>query len=171
MVPGTVVLICEPCLAFLRTSSGSYRTGIPGRMALVGSECAGWRRAVSRILTSLGQRDTGSKSEVGLGAGLLIREAVQRHAGALPYGSFSDPYNTVCVRTASEYCSAQGMVPGSVVLTCEPCFAFLRMFSSSYRAGVPGRMALVGSECAGRRRAVSRVPTSPGHGIGVTGSE
>ena len=29
MVPGTVVLTCEPCLAFLRPSSGSFRTRSP----------------------------------------------------------------------------------------------------------------------------------------------
>ena len=91
----------------------------------------------------------------------------QRHMGALPYGSFSAPYNTVerdvgvyntvCVRVAAEYCSAQGIVSGIVVLTCEPCLAFLRTSSGSYQAGVPGRMAPVGSECTGRRRAVSRV--------------
>ena len=56
--------------------------------------------------------------------------------GALPYGSFSGPYNTVegdvgayntvCVRVAVEYYSVQGMVPSIVVLTCEPCLAFLR---------------------------------------------
>ena len=96
----------------------------------------------------------------------------QRHVGALPYGSFSDPYNTVegdvrayntvHVRVAAEYCSAQGMLPGTVVLTCEPCLAFLRTSSGSHRAGVPGRMAPVGSECAGRRRAVSRIPANPG---------
>ena len=92
--------------------------------------------------------------------------------GGLPYGSFSGPYNpvegdvgaynTICVRVAVEYCSMHGMVPGTVVLTCEPCLAFLRTPSGSFRAGVPGRMALVGSECAGRRRAVGRVPTSSG---------
>ena len=78
MVPGTVVLTCEPCLAFLRTSSGSYRAGIPGRMAPVGSECAGRRRAVSRVPTSPGRRDAGSELEVGLGVGLPIEEAVRR---------------------------------------------------------------------------------------------
>ena len=102
---------------------------------------------------------------------------VQRHAGVLPYGSSSGPYNTVggdvgtyntvCVRVAVEYCFVQGMVPGTVVLTCEPCLAFLRTSSSSYRAGIPGRMALVGSECVDRRRAVSRVLTSLGRGVGV----
>ena len=83
--------------------------------------------------------------------------------GALSYGSFSGPYNTVCVRAAIEYCSMQGMVPSIVVLTCEPCLAFLCTPSSSYGMGVPGRMALVDSECAGRRRAVSRVLMSPSH--------
>ena len=37
--------------------------------------------------------------------------------------------------------------------------------------GAPGRMALVGPQCAGQRRAVSRLPASPGHGVGVVGSE
>ena len=73
-----------------------------------------------------------------------------------------DAYNIVCVRVAAEYYSMQGMVPSIVVLTREPCPAFLHTSPGSYRAGVPGRMAPVGSECAGRRRAVSRVPTSPG---------
>ena len=82
--------------------------------------------------------------------------------GALPYGSFSGPYNTVegdvgayntvCVRVAAEYCSVQGMVPGIVVLTCEPYLAFLRTPSGSYRTCVPGRMAPVGSECAGSEK-------------------
>jgi len=68
MVPGIVVLTCEPCLGFLRTSSGSYRADIPGRMALVGSECAGRRRAVSRVPMSPGRRDTRSELEVALWA-------------------------------------------------------------------------------------------------------
>ena len=78
MVPGIVVLTYEPCLAFLRTPSGSFRVGVPGRMALVGSECAGRRRAVSRVPTSPGRRDAGLESKVGLGAGLPIREVIQR---------------------------------------------------------------------------------------------
>ena len=67
---------------------------------------------------------------------------VQRHAGGLPYGSFSSPYNTVggdvgtyntvCVRVAAEYCFMQGMVPDTVVLTYEPCLAFLRTSSGSF---------------------------------------
>ena len=97
--------------------------------------------------------------------------------GVLPYGSFSGPYNTVeidvnayntiCLRVPAEYCSMQGMVPDTVVLTCEPCLAFLRTSPGSYRAGIPGQMALVGTECAGRRRAVSRVPVIPGRRRGV----
>ena len=72
---------------------------------------------------------------------------VQRHAGGLPYGSFSGPYNTVggdvgaynivCVRVAAEYYFVQGMVPGTVALTCEPCLAFLRTSSGFYRTGRP----------------------------------
>ena len=97
--------------------------------------------------------------------------------GAFPYESFSGPYNTVegdvgaynivCVRVAAEYCSVQGMVPGTVVLTCEPCLAFLRTSSDFYRAGIPGQMAPVGSERTGRRRAVSRVPANPDRRRGV----
>ena len=41
-------MTCAPCLAFLRTSLGPYRAGIPGRLILVGSDRASWRRAVSR---------------------------------------------------------------------------------------------------------------------------
>ena len=37
--------------------------------------------------------------------------------------------------------------------------------------GAPGRMAPVGPQCAGQRRAVSRLPTSPGHGVRVIGLE
>ena len=47
-------------------------------MAPVGFECAGWRRAVSRVLTSPGQRDAGLESKVRLGVGLPIGEAVRR---------------------------------------------------------------------------------------------
>ena len=65
-------------------------------------------------------------------------------------------YNTVCVRAVTEYCSMQGMVPGTVVLTCESCLAFLRMFPGLYRAGIPGRLISVGSDRASRRRTVSR---------------
>ena len=108
---------------------------------------------------------------------------VQRHTGGLPYGSFSGPYNTVggdvsayntvCVRVAAEYCFVQGMVPDIVVLTCEPCLALpfsARLLVPTER-DTPGRMAPVGFECAGWRRAVSRVPMSPGRRVRVMGSE
>ena len=49
-------------------TSGSYRTGVPGRMAPVGSKCASRRRAVSRVPMSPGRRDAGSESEVALWA-------------------------------------------------------------------------------------------------------
>ena len=61
----------------------------------------------------------------------------------------------------------QGMVPGTVVLTCEPCLAFLRMPSGSFRAGILGRMAPVSPQCTGRRRVVSWLPASPGRRVGV----
>lgn len=35
---------------FLCPFPGPYRTGIPGRLVPVGSECASWRRAVNRGL-------------------------------------------------------------------------------------------------------------------------
>ena len=57
---------------------GSFLAGVPGWMALVGLGCADRRRAASRVLTYPGRRDAGSESEVGLGAGLPIREAVRR---------------------------------------------------------------------------------------------
>ena len=37
--------------------------------------------------------------------------------------------------------------------------------------GAPGRMALVGPQCAGRRRTVSRLSASLDRGVGVVGSE
>ena len=78
MVPGIVVLTYEPCLAFLRMSSGSYRIGVPGRMAPVGSECAGQRRAVSRVPMSPDWRDAGLESEVALLGQAFRLERVSR---------------------------------------------------------------------------------------------
>ena len=51
-----------------------------------------------------------------------------------------------------------------------PCF--LRSFPISFRASIPGRLVPVGSDCASRRRTVSRVFTYPGrrHGVGVGSS-
>ena len=55
------------------------------------------------------------------------------------------------------YCPAgvQGTVLGITVdLSALPYF--LRLFPGPHRAGVPGRLVPVGSDCASRRRAVSR---------------
>ena len=57
----------------------------------------------------------------------------------------------LCVKVAVEHYFMQGMVPGTVVLTCEPCLAFLRTPSGSFRAGVPGQVV------PSRRIAMSRV--------------
>ena len=53
-------------------------------------------------------------------------------------------YNTICGRAVVKYYST-GYGPWCHGLTCEPCLVFLRTSSGSFRAGVPGRMALVGS--------------------------
>ena len=55
------------------------------------------------------------------------------------------------------YCPAgvQGTVLG-IVVDLSVLFYLLRPFSGPYRAGVPGRSVPVGSDCANRRRAVSR---------------
>jgi len=63
------------------------------------------------------------------------------------------------------YCAAsvQGSVLGIVVdLSVLPYF--LRLFSGPYRAGVPGRLVPVGSDCASWRRAVSRDSAHPRFG-------
>ena len=75
------------------------------------------------------------------------RDRCPETRGGLPYGSFNGlyntvggdvgAYNTVCVMVTAEYCFVQGMVPGTVVLTCEPCLAFLRMSSGAHRTGCP----------------------------------
>ena len=59
------------------------------------------------------------------------------------------------VRVAAEHYFMQGMVSGTVVLTCEPCLAFLHTPSGSFRAGVPGRMV------PSRRIVMSRVFHEP----------
>ena len=61
------------------------------------------------------------------------------------------------VREVTEYCpvGVQGTVLGIMVdLGALPYF--LRMFPGPYRAGVPGRLVPVGSDCASRGRVVSR---------------
>ena len=60
--------------------------------------------------------------------------------GGLTIWEFLAAPKILCVRVAAEHCFVQGMVPGIVVLTCEPRLAFLRTPSGSFRAGVPGRM-------------------------------
>ena len=60
--------------------------------------------------------------------------------GGLTVCEFLAAPTILCVRVAAEHCFVQGMVPGIVVLTCEPCHAFLRTPSGSFRAGIPGRM-------------------------------
>ena len=85
--------------------------------------------------------------------------------GALPYGSFSGPYNTVegdvdayntvCVRVAAEYCSVQGMIPGTVILTCEPFFALLfsaRLLVPTERASPVGWLQSTLSASVGEER-------------------
>ena len=65
----------------------------------------------------------------------------------------------------------QGTVLGIVVdLNALPYF--LRPFPGPHRAGVPGRLVLVGSDCVSRRRVVSKVFAYPGkrRGVGVKSS-
>ena len=85
-------------------------------------------------------------------------------------------YNTVCVRVATEYYFMLGMVPGTVVLTCEPCLAFLRTSSGSFRMGCPrsddsSRLSVRRSEKSGEQ--ASHEPWSRGRSrrVGVAGSE
>ena len=77
--------------------------------------------------------------------------------GGLTIWEFLAAPTILCVRVAAEHCFVQGMVPGIVVLTCEPCLAFLRTPSGSFRAGVPGRMVPSRFWRASRRIAMSRV--------------
>ena len=60
-------------------------------------------------------------------------------------------------REVAGYCPAgvQGTVLGIAVDLSAPAY-FLHPFPGPYRAGVPGRLVLVGSDCASWRRAVSR---------------
>ena len=98
--------------------------------------------------------------------------------GALPYGSQWRPqyyrknvgaYNTICVREVAEYCFCRctGYSPWYRGLTLCTLLCFLRSFPGPFRAGVPGRLVLVGSGCTSWRRAVSRVFAYPGRRRGV----
>ena len=95
----------------------------------------------------------------------------QRHVGgALPYLSgmgVDGAHNTVGKISAPTtllgkvvgYCptGVQGTVLG-IAVDLSALLYFLRSFSGPYRAGVPGRLAPVGSDCASRRGAVGRGP-------------
>ena len=67
-VQGTVLGIAVDLSAlpyFLRPFSGPYRAGVPGRLVPVGSDCASWRRAVTR-----GLAHPWSKTRVGVRCGV-----------------------------------------------------------------------------------------------------
>ena len=72
-------------------------------------------------------------------------------------------YNTICVREDAEYyfCRCTGYGPWLRFDLCALPY-FLRPFLGPYRAGVPGRLVLVDSDCASQRRAVSKVVAYPG---------
>ena len=80
---------------FLRPFPGPYRVGVPGRLVLVGSDCASRRGAVSR-----GSAHSRSEKRVRVGSGvwpgLPIGEAVRRRA-----------------EVGSERCSSSGRRGGS----------------------------------------------------------
>ena len=57
--------------------------------------------------------------------------------GGLTVWEFLAASTILCVRVAAEHCFVQGMIPGTVVLTYEPCLAFLRTSSGSFRTGCP----------------------------------
>ena len=65
---------------FLRLFPGPYRVGVPGRLVLVGSDCASRRGVVCR-----GSAHPRSEKRVGVGSGvwpgLPVGEAVRRRAG------------------------------------------------------------------------------------------
>ena len=60
-------------------------------------------------------------------------------------------------REVTGYCPAgvQGMFLG-IAVDLGALLYFFRLFPGPYRAGVPGRLVPVGSDCASRRGAVSR---------------
>ena len=67
-VQGTVLGIAVDLSAlpyFLRPFSSAYQAGIPDRLVPVGSDCASWRRAVSR-----GSTHPQSGTRVGVGSGV-----------------------------------------------------------------------------------------------------
>ena len=79
-------------------------------------------------------------------------------------------YNTVRVRVDAEYCTGYG--PWYLDLTLCALACLFCLSPGSFRAGVPGRMALVGPGRSSRRRVVSRVSANLGRrrGVGVGSS-
>ena len=80
MVPGTVVLTCEPRLAFLCTPSGSFWAGIPGRMVP-----SPFRRASRRIVMAVffyeSRSETQGRSRRRSSGQAFRVEAVRRQPG------------------------------------------------------------------------------------------
>ena len=75
-VQGTILGIAVDLSAlpyFLHPFPGPYRAGVPGRLVSVGSDCASWRRAVSK-----GSVHPRSKTRVKVGSGVLARPSCQR---------------------------------------------------------------------------------------------
>ena len=82
-VQGTILSIAVDLSAlpyFLHPFLGPHQAGVPGRLVLVGSDCASWRRAVSRSLTHP-QPKTRVIVRSGVWPSLLVGEAVRRWAG------------------------------------------------------------------------------------------
>ena len=85
-------------------------------------------------------------------------------------GVSSCPYNTIlCVRVAVEHCFMQGMVPGTVVLTCEPCLAFLCTSSGSFQTGSPRSDGSSRLLVRRLKRSGEHASHEPGRGVGVAG--
>ena len=74
-VQGTVLSIAVDLSAlpyFLHPFPGPYRAGVPGRLVLVGSDCASWRKAVSRGLVHP-QSEMRVRVGSGVWLGFLVR--------------------------------------------------------------------------------------------------
>ena len=76
---------------------------------------------------------------------------------------------------AAEYCSVQGMVPGTVVLTYEPYLAFLHTSSGSLRTGSPrsddsSRLSVRRSEKSGGQASYEPRSRGRSRGVGVGSS-
>ena len=97
---------------------------------------------------------------------------LETRGGGLTIWEFLAAPTILYVRVAAEHYFMQGMVPGTVVLTCKPCLAFLRTPSGSFRAGVPGRMVPSRFWRASRRIVMAVFSMNPGrrHGVEVGGS-